>query len=219
HIRPGIISPEEFFYYLQRRIDEHESRTNKKITRLAFWDLTQIDYRFPMFLNNPMFLSTLVEFGKERNIAMCIMGAGNSKLTPSASAIADNVIFCWRDTLKRDSSLKEDHRKEVQNASTFLNPKLPEKEEEDEIFNLCPNCQTLNRLDMAFCQNCGVEFDLEEEAEEFVEEDISEPDREYEEVKPSEEISQSITADVKETFKKEDDRKNKKKKKKKKKKR
>ena len=97
--------------------------------------------------------------------------------------------------------------------------KLPEKEDEDEIFNLCPNCQTLNRLYMAFCQNCGVEFDLEEEVEEFVEEDMSEPDMEYEEVKPSEEISQTGTADVKPAFKKEDDRKNKKKKKKKKKKR
>ncbi len=124
HIRPGIISPEEFFYYLQRRIDEHESRTNKKITRLAFWDLTQIDYRFPMFLNNPMFLSTLVEFGKERNIAMCIMGAGNSKLTPSASAIADNVIFCWRDTLKKD------HPENSKDAFIFLNSNLPREKDD-----------------------------------------------------------------------------------------
>jgi len=95
--------------------------------------------------------------------------------------------------------------------------KLPGKEDDDEIFNLCPNCQTLNRLDMNFCQNCGVEFDLEEEVEEFLEEDMSETDMEYEEIKPSEEINQS--PDIKQSLKKEDDRKNKKKKKKKKKKR
>jgi serine/threonine protein kinase/Tfp pilus assembly protein PilF len=98
--------------------------------------------------------------------------------------------------------------------------KLPGKEDDgDEIFNLCPNCETLNRLDIAFCQKCGVEFDLEEEVEEFFEEDISESEMEYEEIKTSGEISQDKSDIIKQTFKKEEDRKNKKKKKKKKKKR
>ena len=104
HLRPGCITPDEFFHYLECRIKEHKSICRKDITRLAFWDLTQLEYRFPLFLSDSMFLPGLIGFGKKNKIAMIVMGAGNSALTPAASAVADNVIFTWRDENKKEKN-------------------------------------------------------------------------------------------------------------------
>jgi GTPase SAR1 family protein len=102
HQRSGCVASHEFFYNLDKRISEHESKTSRKITRLAFWDLTQLEYRFPLLSADPMFLPGLVEYAKKNEIAIIVMGAGNSKLTPAASAIADNVLFCWRSKVTSD---------------------------------------------------------------------------------------------------------------------
>lgn len=75
------------------------------IRRLAFWDLTQLEYRFPLFSDEKMFLPALVDLCKKRKVALLIMGAGNSALTRAASAMADNVIFCWRDEKKKGERL------------------------------------------------------------------------------------------------------------------
>ena len=64
-----------------------------------------------------MFLPGLVEYTKKKKIALIVMGAGNSKLTPAASAIADNVIFCWRSQIK--NGLEDSNGKN----STIYNPK------------------------------------------------------------------------------------------------
>jgi len=103
HQRSGCVASHEFFYNIDKRISEHEKKTGKKIARLAFWDLTQLEYRFPLLAADPMFLPGLVEYTKKNKIALIVMGAGNSKLTPAASAIADNVIFCWRTELNSDN--------------------------------------------------------------------------------------------------------------------
>ena len=38
----------------------------------------------------------MMDYFKSEKIKSLFMGAGNAENTPSASAIADNVVFCWR---------------------------------------------------------------------------------------------------------------------------
>ncbi|MBN1606821.1 MAG: hypothetical protein JW940_09310 [Polyangiaceae bacterium] len=97
HQRPGCIAPPEFFHYLSERLNR--PKAGPAIKRVAFWDLTQLEYRFPLFSDEKMFLPALVDLCKARDVALLIMGAGNAALTRAASAMADNVVFCWRDTV------------------------------------------------------------------------------------------------------------------------
>lgn len=101
HQRSGCVNSHEFFHNLDKRVSDHRKKTSREITRLAFWDLAQLEYRFPLLAADPMFLPGLVEYTKKKKIALIVMGAGNSKLTPAASAIADNVIFCWRSHISK----------------------------------------------------------------------------------------------------------------------
>lgn len=116
HQRPGCITPAEFLYYIIERLDylDNDKKDKDRIKRLAFWDFTQIDYRFPIFLDNKMFIPALMDtfkfktsymksekqYGKNspivRDLKSVLMGAGNARYTKAVSAIADNVIFCWR---------------------------------------------------------------------------------------------------------------------------
>lgn len=121
HQRSGCVASHEFFYNLDKRISEHEKKTGNKIARLAFWDLTQLEYRFPLLAADPMFLPGLVEYAKKSGIALIVMGAGNSKLTPAASAIADNVIFCWRAELTDQGKIEwKDKMSENKDESEIL---------------------------------------------------------------------------------------------------
>ena len=52
--------------------------------------------------------------------------------------------------------------------------KIAEGEEPTEEFAQCPACGAIIQLDAISCPNCGVEFEIEEEAEEAVPEDITE---------------------------------------------
>lgn len=61
HYRPGCITSNEFFGYLKKRISLGQ------ITRFAFWDLTQIDFRFPFLSDDKMFLPALMDFVKYEN--------------------------------------------------------------------------------------------------------------------------------------------------------
>jgi hypothetical protein len=64
--------------------------------------LTQLDYRFPFFADDSMFLPAMMDMLKKDGISSLFIGAGNASYTPAMSAMADNVIFCWRD-LERPS--------------------------------------------------------------------------------------------------------------------
>jgi hypothetical protein len=106
-LRPGCISPEEFFHSLKKRLDDAKEK-GENIRRLVFWDLTQLEYRFPLLSGDPMFLPALMDFLKQYTdektkkvgITSLFMSAANTKLSSAASAMADNVIFCWRDNAK-----------------------------------------------------------------------------------------------------------------------
>lgn len=100
--RPGCITPAEFFHYLRERIlytkDANDS-DKPRVKRVVFWDLTQMDYRFPLFKEDKMLLPALMDFFKTKGIKSLFMGAGNADNTRAASAMADYVLFCWRSTL------------------------------------------------------------------------------------------------------------------------
>ena len=68
----------------------------KPIRRLVFWDITQMDYRFPLFKEDKMLLPALMDAFKTNGIKSLFMGAGNADNTRAASAMADHVLFCWR---------------------------------------------------------------------------------------------------------------------------
>ncbi len=65
-LRPGYISPEEFFHFLKKRL-EYAKEKKQNIRRLIFWDLTQLEYRFPLLSGDPMFLPALMDFLKQYN--------------------------------------------------------------------------------------------------------------------------------------------------------
>ncbi len=115
HFRPGCLAPGEFFHYLERRLNEQADGQKGPISRLAFWDLTQLESRFPLLAADRMFLAGLMDYlknseyvdgkikksGKEerkkRLITSVFMGAPNKELAEAASEMADNVVFCWQD--------------------------------------------------------------------------------------------------------------------------
>jgi hypothetical protein len=73
---------------------------SKRQQRVVFWDLTQMDYRFPLFREDRMLLPAMMDMFKTNHIRSLFMGAGNAQNTKAASAMADNVLFCWRSTNK-----------------------------------------------------------------------------------------------------------------------
>jgi hypothetical protein len=109
HQPPGCITSAEFLHHIRNALTQHEW-----ISRLAFWDITQLDHRFPLLKHDPLFLPAFLEMlrGKDkaetndpttgaagtldRKVKSLFMGAGNAKYTKAFAAIADNVIFCWR---------------------------------------------------------------------------------------------------------------------------
>jgi hypothetical protein len=72
---------------------------NGKSHRIVFWDLTQMDYRFPLFKEDKMLLPALMDSFRTERMKALFMGAGNADNTKAASAMADHVLFCWRSNL------------------------------------------------------------------------------------------------------------------------
>lgn len=117
--RPGAIASPEFLYYLKTRLQV----ANPPIQRLAFWDLTQLEHRFPLLANDPMFVPALLDLFKikmltpkdepERRVKSVFMGAANARLSNIIAAVADNVLFCWRDRVRSGLPQDEHGRRAV----------------------------------------------------------------------------------------------------------
>jgi hypothetical protein len=104
HLVPGYLSCNEFFDALERRFRAGESGSDTfAVRRFALWDLTQLEWRFPLLAGDPVFLAALLEYlkhsrnadGSERLITSVLMGGASSKLALQAAAMADNVLFTW----------------------------------------------------------------------------------------------------------------------------
>lgn len=111
HFRPGCISSDEFFSVLIDRLTKNEMKQleDQSIERLVFWDLTQLGTRFPLLAADPLFVPMLMDYLKNKDqntdqpkpgITSLFMGAPNTELGRSASAVADNVLICWKDKYK-----------------------------------------------------------------------------------------------------------------------
>ncbi len=141
HQRPGCITAAEFIYYVKKRLD-HASHAGR-IRRLVFWDLTQIDHRFPMLTDDRVFLPALMDLvkfnpyltvgatpvsGNARSLKTVFMGAGNAGYTKAISAMADNVVYCWRDRVKDGYSADAVfERKKAKDAVTLLESEYGKK--------------------------------------------------------------------------------------------
>ena len=134
---PGCITTSEFFSILEQRIqisemeyeeannmliellntakntgietDTLQYRPNNPISKIAFWDLTQIEHLFPLLAADPLFLPGLMDYlrgskmphnNEIRKITSLIMGAPNISISRAAANYGDNVVFCWRDVNK-----------------------------------------------------------------------------------------------------------------------
>jgi KaiC/GvpD/RAD55 family RecA-like ATPase len=101
--KPGDITVAEFFENLDVVLKRHIESDGKAIKRAAFWDMTQLEYRFPFMAGDPLFITTLMNFFKQNDISSIYIGAGNVALSKAAAAMADNVIYTWNDTLLEDA--------------------------------------------------------------------------------------------------------------------
>jgi hypothetical protein len=116
--RPGCVTPAEFIYFLKRRLDLGKA-SGQPIKRAVFWDLTQIDFRFPLMKTDAMFLPALIDLftnyenssdrgnQDKKGIASLFIGAANASYTQAVSAMADNVVFCWRDWKTTESAARD----------------------------------------------------------------------------------------------------------------
>jgi KaiC/GvpD/RAD55 family RecA-like ATPase len=96
---PGCISSAEFLYYLEEVIEQLQRTRDAEtqpLSRLVFWDLTQLDHRFPLLKADKLLLPALIDVFKQKGLRSLFMGAENTTHTDAASAMADNVLFCWR---------------------------------------------------------------------------------------------------------------------------
>lgn len=129
HFRPGCITSNEFFYYLDQQVKDRD------LERFVFWDLPQIDHSYPFLSNDNMFFPALIDYMKnnEHNkkaesdqkkaentpenakcssygrseIASVVIGTFYCKLAKSAFTMADNVILLLRGTYREESTQSE----------------------------------------------------------------------------------------------------------------
>lgn len=90
HQRPGFITPAEFLSLIKRRV---LAADGDPIGRFVLWDLTQLDYRFPLFSQDTMLLTALIDFFKANKIKALFMGAGKGRHADAASAIEVDPIL------------------------------------------------------------------------------------------------------------------------------
>ena len=118
--RPGCITPAEFFHYLSERVNILKKKAKEGDTRIVFWDLTQMDYRFPLFKEDKMLLPAMMDMFKTNKMKSLFMGAGNADNTRAASAMADHVLFCWRSNVTYKKKDDNSRTEEISKPSLML---------------------------------------------------------------------------------------------------
>lgn len=94
-LRMGCLDTDEFFYFLTEQIKLKYK--GERIKRIVFWDLVQVDYRFPFLKVDPLFLPGLFALAKQYECDVFIVCTNYASLAPSLFTIADNVICSWQD--------------------------------------------------------------------------------------------------------------------------
>lgn len=86
----GCITPEEFIYFLMQQIDT--KFPDGKIKRIIIDDLQIVEYCFPFLFCDPLFISTLFDECRDRQIALYVLCDKNSRMTEQLKVLADNVV-------------------------------------------------------------------------------------------------------------------------------
>lgn len=146
HVRPfqqppGCISAAELLYYFLETI-EVLKKQQPNLSRLVFWDLTQLDYKFPLLKSDSMLLPAMIDIFKRENLKSLFMGAENATNTPAASAMADNVVFCWRSNLGCSPE-------KTQQTSTKRAAKVSNWEQHADLMLYVDRASSSQRLDKA----------------------------------------------------------------------
>lgn len=110
HFRPGCITSDEFFYYIDTQMKELDPR------RVVLWDLSQIDFSYPLMSSDTMFFPAIVDYLKTGNqnrvkdipavgagqaggrssVSSLFIGSMQCKLSKAAFTMADNVVLLMR---------------------------------------------------------------------------------------------------------------------------
>lgn len=93
-LRMGCISADEFFYYLDERLERLGERN--RISRIVMDNLHNIDYCFPFMRSENLFIPALINFCHERNIQLDIICDKKSSATQGLCLLADNVVCLER---------------------------------------------------------------------------------------------------------------------------
>lgn len=115
--RPGCITTSEVFSLIEDWLVRMENDRHERPDRLVLWDLAQLEHCYPLLAQDPMFLTGLKDYVRHshsansgppisRNITSLFMGPSSGESARTAFAIADNVLFCWNDELKKNPSKK-----------------------------------------------------------------------------------------------------------------
>ena len=114
-VRMGCISAEELFAVLEQQLYLAE-KAGHTIKHLIVDDLQKIDYSFPFLKKTSLFLSTMVEFCRVKDIALTILCDKKASLVHELCTLADNVVCIKRDSNKDDTSGDKQHK----NCSLYL---------------------------------------------------------------------------------------------------
>ena len=92
NIYSEFISAEEFVYILNQHIILSYGH-NRQIRRIIIDGLQTIDYSFPFLKDNHMFLSTVMNLCREKNISLYVISDKNAELCRELVTLADNVVY------------------------------------------------------------------------------------------------------------------------------
>lgn len=92
NIYSEYISADEFVYILNQHIILKYGK-NRQIRRIVIDGLQTIDYSFPFLKGNRMFLSSIMNLCREKNIMLYVMSDKKAGLCDELVALADNVVY------------------------------------------------------------------------------------------------------------------------------
>ena len=90
-LRMGCIGTDEFCFYLKELL-RVAKESGHPINRIIIDDLQKVQYSFPFFSSDSLFLTTVISLCRERNVDILFLCDKEIELAKELSVLADNVI-------------------------------------------------------------------------------------------------------------------------------